>query len=168
MIFWNRLKTFFRKLLGMFAKQNKFQLAYKAQYLPIVWVIFGLVMLQFALHHFQYHEKLTLIAFSCINIYLYPQDRISGPWFDGKWHCLQLAEDGSHCHCLEPDCREGRHVLKCLLNIQLPPVSNEIICQWCLGEDDKEMEGYACCLFLSCFLTAFWWAHVTRCSCGLF
>lgn len=115
-------------------------------------------MLQFALHHFQHYEKLTLIAFSCINVYLYPQDRISGPWSDGKWHCLQLAKDGSHCHCLEPDCWEGRHVLKPLLNIQLRPVSQGIICQWCLGGDTKETQGYACHLVLSCFLCACWWA----------
>lgn len=160
----------------MLGKQNKFQLAFKAQYLPIVAVaaveqvclgIFLLVMLQFALHHFQHHEKLTLIAFSCINVCLYPQDRISGPWSDGKWHCLQLAEDGSHCHCLEPDCREGRHVLKPFLNIQLPPVSHGIISQWCLGEDAKETQGYACHFLLSHFLGACWWVRVTRCSCSL-
>lgn len=121
----------------MLGKENKFQLAFKAQYLPIVPVVavehvclgicyFVLVIL-FIISNTM--RNLILIAFSCINVYLYPQDRISGPWSDGKWHCLQLTKDGSHCHCLEPDCREGRHVVKPLLNIQLPPVSHGIICQ---------------------------------------
>lgn len=60
----------------MLGKQNKFQHVFKAQYLPIVAVVavehvcWGIFFVQFAFHHFQCHEKLTLIAFSYINFYL--------------------------------------------------------------------------------------------------
>jgi len=71
----------------MFSKQNKYQLAFKAQYLPIlavaaverVWFYCGLgifffagVAPGFAFCSFQDHEKLTPIAFCCINVYLFP------------------------------------------------------------------------------------------------
>lgn len=100
----------------MLGKQNKHQLALKAQYLPILalaevecvwfWCGFGtlLVMLQglFFISKTMrgWHQFLSLALMFISS----SQDRISGTWPYGKWHCLQLTEDGSHCHCLEPDC----------------------------------------------------------------